>query len=180
MSKTTNPSKERKNKAEAPMHERQNMVAAPLEKDLRKDFDRRSLPVKSGDEVEVTRGDHRGKTSEVRDVDLDGLKVVLEDVSKEKVDGTEVHPKIDPSNIMIIEPDLSDPEREEIVERSGGEVAEELKAKEEEKEGEGKAEEEEAEEGEEEGFKCEICGNVYDSKQGLNIHKGKSHPDHVK
>lgn len=175
MSSSSKPEKQRKKMSEAPAHKRQDMVSSILEKDLREEFGRRNLQLKSGDEVEVMRGDFKGETSEVRKVDLNDLKVTLEDVTKEKVDGTETRPKIDPSNLMIIEPDLSDPEREEIIERSGGEVKEEFKAPKEEE-----GEEEEVEKEEEKGFKCDICGDSFDSKRGLNIHKGKAHPDHVK
>lgn len=174
--KSKKPDKQRKRTAEAPLHERQKMISAPLEEDLRDELGRRNLPLRSGDEVEILRGDHRGTTDEVREVNLNDLKVTLEDLKEEKVDGTEIRPQIDPSNLRIIEPDLSDPEREEIVKRSGGEVKEELKREEEEVE-----EVEEEEEVEvEEGFKCDICGKVFDSKRGLSIHKGKSHPEYMK
>lgn len=173
--KTRKPGKQRKRNAEAPMHRRQKKMSALLEKDLRKDLGRRSLPLKSGDGVRVMRGDFRNTEDEVRNVDLGKMKVTLEDLKKEKVDGTEVRPSLDPSNLIITEPDLSDEEREKIVKRSGGEVAEELKHSEEERE------EEEGEETEgEEGFKCEICGDTFDSKQGLSVHKGKAHPDYMK
>ncbi|MFP4116625.1 MAG: 50S ribosomal protein L24 [Candidatus Aenigmatarchaeota archaeon] len=172
--KTKKPDKQRKRAAEAPMHRRQKKVSAILEKDLRDDFGRRSLPLRNGDEVKVMRGDFKGKEDEVRGVDLKNMKVTLENLENEKVDGTEVRPKIDPSNLMILEPDLSDREREEIIKRSGGEVSEEFKKTEEEEV------EEEEEKTEEEGFKCEICGDTFDSKQGLNVHKGKAHPDYMK
>ncbi len=173
--KTKKPGKQRKMSLNAPMHKRQKKMRAVLEKDLREDFNKRSLGLKSGDEVKVMRGDFKDKESEVRDIDLKNLKVTLEDVKKEKVDGTEVRPKIDPSNLMIIDPDLSDKKREDIIKRSGGEVAEEFKEVKEEEEGEDTETKEHAE-----GFKCEICGDVFDSKRGLGVHKGKAHPDYMK
>ncbi len=173
--KSKKPGKQRKRSARAPMHIRQKKMSATLEKGLREDLKRRSLTLKSGDKVKVMRGDFKGTEDEVRKVDLKRQKVTLEDLKKEKVDGTDVRPKIDPSNIMILEPDLSDRRREEIIKRSGGEVAEKLKEIETKKE-----EEEQEEKTGEEGFKCEICGDTFDSKQGLNIHRGKSHPDYVK
>ncbi len=174
--KTKKPDKQRKRAAEAPLHRRQKKLSAILEKDLREDFGRRNLPLRSGDEVKVMRGDFKGKEDKVRDVDLNDTKVTLEDLEVEKVDGTEVRPKLDPSNLMILDPDLSDREREDIIKRSGGEVSEEFKKEKEEVE----EEKEEEEEEEQEGFKCEICGDTFDSKQGLNVHKGKAHPDYMK
>lgn len=173
--KSKKPGKQRKKIMNAPMHKRQKMMSALLEKDLRNDLNRRSLPLRSGDKVKVMRGDFKDAEDKVRNVDLDSLKVTLEDLKEEKVDGTEVRPKIDPSNLMIVEPDLSDKRREKIVERSGGEVAEELKKKEDEE-----PEEEPEEEEKEEGFKCEICGDVFDSKRGLGVHKGRVHPEYMK
>lgn len=162
----------------ATVHKKRRQVSVTLEAGLRDDFGKRSLPLRSGDEVEVMRGDWKGLTSDVREIDTKKGKVILEDLQEEKVDGTEVHPPVDPSNLRIVAPDLSDPMREKAIERSGGEVKEELKEVEEEEE----AEEEETEEEEkpEEGFQCEICGDTFTSKRGRNIHKGKSHPEYMK
>lgn len=185
MYNTKKPSKQRKRRFESPKHRRQKMVTSLLSPELRDEFGRRSMPLRSGDEVRVMRGDFKGEESKVKDVDLKNLKVTLEDVKSEKVDGTEYNPKLAPSNLMIIDPDIQDRKREKIVERSGGEVKEEYKEADEEEieeevETEESAEEEMTEEEDESGFKCEICGEVYDSKQGLNVHKGKKHPEYNK
>ncbi len=173
--KSKRPGKQRKGALESPMHRKQKMLSAVLEKSLREDLNIRSMQIRSGDKVKVMRGDERGKEDKVRKVDLKKRKVTLEDLKVEKVDGTEVRPYVDPSNLMILEPDMSDERRSKIVERAGGEVSEELKKEDEEEE-----EEKQAEEKEKTGFKCEICGDVFDSKRGLSIHRGKSHPEYTK
>lgn len=170
--------KQRRSAAEAPLHRKQKMVSAPLNDKLRRELGRRSMSLREGDKVKVMRGDESGTESKVKGVNLSKGRVTLEDAKKEKPDGTEVHTEFHPSNLMIVKPDLSDRAREKIVERVGGEVEEELKEREEEVETE--EEEKEEEEQKKSGFKCEICGKTYDSKQGLNIHKGKSHPEHTK
>ena len=172
--KSKKPRKQRKENANVALHRRQKKVSVILEKDLRKEFERRNIPLKTGDEVRVMRGDFKGTEDEVRSVDLNNMKVTLENLEIEKVDGTEVRPKLDPSNLMIVEPDLSDEKRSKIIERAGGEISEEFKETEEE------VEEEENEEETEEGFKCEICGDVFDSKRGLSVHKGQKHPEYMK
>ncbi len=173
--KSKKPKKQRKEAAMAPNHTRQKKVAAVLEPDLRKELGRRNLPLRSGDKVKVMRGDFSGTEDKIHSVNLKKLKVTLEDLKKENVGGMEVRPKIDPSNLMIIEPNLSDEKRGKIVKRSGGEISEELKHEKKEE-----RMEEETKETEERGFKCEICGDTFDSKRGLSIHKGKAHPDYMK
>ncbi|MFP4115857.1 MAG: 50S ribosomal protein L24 [Candidatus Aenigmatarchaeota archaeon] len=174
MVRSKKPKKQRKEVSRTPLHRRQRKVSALLERSLREEFDRRNLPLRSGDEVRIMKGDFKGTEDEVHEVDLRKQKVTLEDLNVEKVDGTEVRPKIDPSNLMILDPDLSDKMRSKIVERAGGEVSEEFT------EAESEEEEEEEEGKKEEGFRCEICGDVFDSKRGLNIHKGQKHPEYMK
>lgn len=181
MFNTKDPKKQRKRRYNSPMHRRQKLVSSLLSSELREEFGRRNMPLRKGDEVKVMRGKFRGVESKVKSVDLNNLKVTLEDVKSEKVDGTETNPKLAASNLMIIDPKMQDRKREKIVERSGGVVKEEYKEPEEEEEEEEVVEEaEEKEEEEISGFKCEICGETYDSKQGLNIHKGKKHPEYKK
>jgi len=160
MKKTIQPRKQRKRRYEAPLHRRQKMVAAPLSKELRKKFNRRSLPLRKGDKVEVMRGEFKGIKSTVREVDLKKLKVILEDVKRKKTDGTEVRVPLDPSNLMIIEPDMSDKKRQKLVKRVEGKV--EVKPK--------KLEKKEEKKKEEVGFKCPVCGERFENKRDLNVH----------
>ncbi len=160
MKKTIQPRKQRKRRYEAPLHRRQKMVAAPLSKELRKKFNRRSLPLRKGDKVEVMRGEFKGVKTTVREVDLKKLKVILEDVKRKKTDGTEVRVPLDPSNLMIIEPDMSDRKRQKLVKRVEGKV--EVKTK--------KLEKKEEKKKEEIGFKCPVCGERFENKRDLNVH----------
>ena len=58
--KTVQPRKQRKMRYEAPLHKRQKLVSSPLIKSLREKFNRRSMPVRKGDKVEVMRGEFKG------------------------------------------------------------------------------------------------------------------------
>lgn len=168
---SSQPRKQRKMLYEAPLHKRQKLVSVNLDKDLRERFNRRSMPVRVGDKVEVVRGKFKGMRSKVKKVDLRKLMVTLEDVKMKKVDGTEINVPIHPSNLKLIEPDMSDRKRQKIVERVEGKF-EVKKVKEEKKEVEKKEEVK--------GFKCPVCGKVFDNKNELNDHMIKEHKEYVK
>ncbi len=105
------PSKQRKRLFNAPLHQRQKMVAAHLSKELRKELGTRSLPVRRGDTVLIMRGKFRGHKGKVAKVDLKNLRVYVEGAVVKKANGQEVLVPIHPSNLMIIEVDRSDERR---------------------------------------------------------------------
>ena len=93
--------KQRKYRAHAPLHRRQVMVSAHLDKTLKKEYKKRSMPLRVGDEVIVMRGSFRKKGGKVSVVDLKKLKIQVEGVKAKKISGQEVSAFIDPSNVMI-------------------------------------------------------------------------------
>ncbi len=112
------PRKQRKALYEAPLHKRQKLVSAHLSKELREKFGKRSLPVRKGDEVKIMRGEFKGRTGKVREVDLKKLRIYVEGITRRKSTGEEVHVPIHPSNVMIINADMSDKMRVKIIERA--------------------------------------------------------------
>ncbi len=115
--KSKQPRKQRKAIYEAPLHRRQKLVAAPLSKELRKKYGRRSVPVRKGDEVRVMRGDFRGKEGKVFRVDLKKLRIYIDGVTRKKSTGEEVRVPVHPSNVMITKLNLEDKKRQKIFER---------------------------------------------------------------
>lgn len=113
------PRKQRKSCFEAPLHERHKLMSATLSEELREQFDIRSLPVKKGDTVEVMRGDFREHEGKVMGVDLRNYQLMIEGVSVQKPDGNKIYHPVHPSNVIIVELDLDDDERNEIIERKG-------------------------------------------------------------
>jgi len=109
---TRQPRKQRKRREQAPLHERHKHVRAPLSADLRERYERRSVRVNAGDEVEVLRGDFAGETGEVMGVDLKAGTLHVEGVTQEKADGEEVPRPLDASNVRVVELDLDDDRRE--------------------------------------------------------------------
>jgi len=115
--KSKKPSKQRKAFYEAPLHKKHKFLAAHLSKELRNQWKKRSLPLRKGDEVKVMRGKFRGTTGKISKVDLKGVRVYMENVKRKKVSGEEFQVPIQPSKLMITNPNMDDPKRKETIER---------------------------------------------------------------
>ncbi len=109
--RSKNPKKQRKYRKYAPLHIRHKLVSTNLSKELRKKYGRRSISLRKGDVVKIMRGKFKGKTAKVEKVDLKKLKVYLEGISIAKQSGLKRLVPIDPSNLQIVELNLSDKER---------------------------------------------------------------------
>jgi len=70
--------KQRKYRYNAPLHLKHKFLSANLSKDLRKKYGKRSLPLRTGDEVLVMRGKFAKKTVKVSSVDPKRARVILE------------------------------------------------------------------------------------------------------
>jgi len=117
MMKSKRPSKQRKALYQAPLHKRHKFLSAHLSKELRKQWNKRSLPIRNGDEVKIMRGKFSGTTGKISKVDLKKLKVYLENVKRKKVSGEEVFVPIHPSNLLLTNPIMDDPKRKIVIDR---------------------------------------------------------------
>ncbi len=111
------PRKQRKYRYNAPLHVRRKFVSAHLSKVLRKRFNRRAVPLRKGDEVEVMRGNFSGQKGKVERVDLKHSKVYVENIKVKKVNGTEVLKPLEPSNLLITNLVLEDKMRKKVLEK---------------------------------------------------------------
>lgn len=109
--KSSQPRRQRKFLYTAPLHLRRKMLSAHLSKELRQQYKKRSLSVRKGDEVQIMRGEHVGKTGKISRVDLKKYKVYIEGVTIKRTDGTERQIPIHPSNLKIINLNLEDERR---------------------------------------------------------------------
>ena len=102
--------KQRRAKMDAPLHRRRRMVAAHLDSPLIKEYNVRSIPVRKGDTVKVIRGskDIKGSENKVASIDLGNYKIIIENVTVAKADGTQTERPVDPSDVVITKLDLSD------------------------------------------------------------------------
>lgn len=107
--------KQRKARANAPLHRKHRMVSAHLDSALVSEYNVRSLPVRKGDTVRIIRGEQDLKKAEakVAEVLLKECKIIIETVTVPKADGTQKPRPVDPSDVVITKLDLTDPWRKE-------------------------------------------------------------------
>lgn len=113
MTVSTRPGKQRKARANAPLHKKKRMVSAHLDAPLITEYNVRSLPVRKGDTVKIIRGakDFKKSEAKVASVDLKECKLIIENITVPKADGTQKPKPIDPSDCILTKLDLSDPLR---------------------------------------------------------------------
>jgi large subunit ribosomal protein L24 len=94
-------------------------MAVTLSEELREQLETRSLPVRKGDTVMVMRGDFKETEGKVEIVDYKNYRLFIEGVSVQKPDGNQTYHPVHPSNVMLVELELDDEERNEAIERKG-------------------------------------------------------------
>ena len=117
---STQARKQRKYRANAPLHVKRKFLSASLAKELRTRYGRRSLSVRKGDEVVVISGKAKKTRGIVERVDLRKSKVYVDSVKAKKVDGTEVMRALEPSNLRITKINLDDKMRKKGLQRKPG------------------------------------------------------------
>ena len=128
MTKSKLPRKQRKARSNASANKRRKLISSHLcgepGNDLIKRYNIRSLPVCKGDLVRVVRGDAEflGKEMSITEIFTKDMKIGLEGVNLKKADKSEVTRKVDPSNVIIIRLNLSDPWRRKKLEMLSGGV----------------------------------------------------------
>ncbi len=118
--RSSKPRVQRRYEAAAPYHHRHRLMGAHLSDELRSKYGTRSLPVRKGDTVLVVRGDHIGREGEVIGVDTKRRRIFIKDLTRRKVDGTEIPVPIHPSKVIITKLKLDDQVRQKILDRKGG------------------------------------------------------------
>ncbi|CAF3240649.1 unnamed protein product [Rotaria socialis] len=80
--------KARKRYFTAPSHVRRRLMSAPLNKELRRRYNVRSIPLRKDDEVAITRGHFKGQPSgKVTQVYRKKFVVHIERITREKANG---------------------------------------------------------------------------------------------
>ena len=108
---STQPRKQRKFLANAPLHIKHKFLSANLSKDLRKKYAKRNLPLRKGDEVLIMRGAFKKKKAKLTSVDLKKTRVTLEGIQRTKKDGSKVNVFFHPSVLQIQVLNLDDKQR---------------------------------------------------------------------
>jgi len=108
---STQPRKQRKYRAKAPLHVIKRFLSANLSKDLRKKYGKRNLTLRKGDTIKVMRGKFRKKQGKILEIKLKKQKVTIEGIQITKKDGSKVNVRVQPSNLQIVELNLADTKR---------------------------------------------------------------------
>ena len=110
------PRKQHKRLYLAPLHQRRKLLTARLSTELAEKHGIRNITVRKGDTVLITRGSFRDSEGLVQDVDTRGLRLQIENITIDKVDGSAVPFPIPASNVMITKLKL-DKDRQAIIDR---------------------------------------------------------------
>ncbi len=121
--KSTKARKQRKSYFNAPLHKKRKWLASHLEENLLLKYDRRRIPLVTGDTVRVMRGAFKDHEDKVTAVHLKRQQAMVEGVVITKADGKKVAKPIHPSNLMITKLNLTDSWRRRILEKDLSEEA---------------------------------------------------------
>ena len=111
------PRKQRKYRANAPLHIKHKLISSTFSKELRKKYGKRNFPLRKDDSVKVMRGEFKGKTGKIELVDLKKLRVSIAGINRTKKEGTKINVYFNPSNLQIKELNLDDKNRIKALER---------------------------------------------------------------
>ena len=92
-------------------------ICAPISKDLRKKYSRRSVRIMANDTVKVIRGEYKGLTGKVSKISLRSNSIAIEGNKKEKLKGEKIDVYIHSTNMIITSLNTSDKWRVKILEK---------------------------------------------------------------
>ena len=92
-------------------------MGSMLEKSLREEYKKRTIPVIKGDTVKILCGDHKGKVGTVTHVNLNKNILYISGITVTKANGSEIQKSINPSNVIITKLELKDKTREKRIRR---------------------------------------------------------------
>ena len=92
-------------------------ICAPMSKDLRKKYSRRSVRIMADDIVKVVRGEYKGLTGRVTKLAIESSGVAIEGNKKEKLKGDKIDIYIHSTNVIITALNTDDKWRLKILEK---------------------------------------------------------------
>jgi large subunit ribosomal protein L24 len=113
---TKKPRKQRNRRKTAVWHRRHKLITARLSPELAEKHGIKKIPVRKGDTAYVIRGQFRDSEGEVQAVDYKTLRLHIENITMEKVDGSAVPFPIHPSCVMLTKLNI-DSRRQAIIDR---------------------------------------------------------------
>ena len=92
-------------------------ICAPITKDLRKKYSRRSARIMVDDTVKVIRGEYKGITGKVSKISTETNSIAIEGNKKEKLKGDKIDVYIHVTNVIITSLNTEDKWRLKILEK---------------------------------------------------------------
>ena len=92
-------------------------ICAPISKDLRKKYSRRSVRIMINDTVKVIRGEYNGLTGKVAKISIENNSVAIEGNKKEKLKGEKIDVYIHSTNMVVTSLNTDDKWRLKILEK---------------------------------------------------------------
>lgn len=108
---STNPTKQRKYRENAPQHVKDKLVSANVSGELRDELGTRSIKIRTGDRATVMRGDDSGAEGIINNIDRERGVVYIDGINNERNDGSKQQKALRPSNLQIVALNVEDPER---------------------------------------------------------------------
>jgi len=108
--RSTQPRKQVKFRAKAPLHIKRKFLGSHVKKTLREKYGR-TLVVRKGDEVKVMKGKFKGKLGKVEKVDVKNTRLQIAGLQRSKRGGEKLETWFNPSNVMIVVVDTNDSRR---------------------------------------------------------------------
>ncbi|MCR4335886.1 MAG: 50S ribosomal protein L24 [archaeon] len=111
--KSSKPKKQRKWHYTKPLHLQQKEFGMHLSKDLKASIGKRSLDGRKGDTVQLMRGNEKfvGKQGKITAILRQKRQVLIEGMTRKRLDGTEIQIPFKASNLMIVNIDDKDSRR---------------------------------------------------------------------
>ncbi|MFO8020331.1 MAG: 50S ribosomal protein L24 [Promethearchaeia archaeon] len=115
------PKKQRKSLKTAKNHQRSKLLSTRLADFLQEEYGVKQLPLRVGDSIRIVKGEFKDFEGEVVEIDSKKQRAKIKEAVFEKTDGTEFHPSIHISNLIITsfkeEGKKMDPWRAHMIER---------------------------------------------------------------
>jgi len=92
-------------------------ICAPISKELRKKYSRRSIRIMTDDTVKVVRGEYKGLTGKVTKISTETSGIAIEGNKKEKLKGEKIDVYIHSTNMIITSLNTNDKWRLKILEK---------------------------------------------------------------
>jgi len=105
---SSQPRKQRKYLANAPLHLKRKLLSVNLTKDLRKKYGMRNIELRKGDTVKIMRGKFKKQTGKVTEVKTKSGKIYVEKIQTKKQDSSKANVPLRASNLQILELNMED------------------------------------------------------------------------